>query len=73
MIQLSVMKAKSKRVSIISRESDSRTLDISMLEAAGVGVAMLNATDAVKRVCDIVTGEDNDHDGLADVILRAIR
>lgn len=47
--------------------------DISMLEAAGVGVAMLNATDAVKRVCDIVTDEDNDHDGLADVILRAIR
>ena len=46
MIQLSVMKAKSKRVSIISRESDSRTLDISMLEAEllkrGVKVTVLS-------------------------------
>ena len=46
--------------------------DISMLEAAGVGVAMLNAKDAVKKVCDIVTKEDNDNDGLADIILGAI-
>ena len=46
--------------------------DISMLEAAGVGVAMLNAKDEVKKVCDIVTKEDNDNDGLADIILGAI-
>lgn len=46
--------------------------DISMLEAAGVGVAMLNAKDAVKKVSDVVTTYDNDHDGLADIILGAI-
>jgi len=46
--------------------------DISMLRAAGVGVAMLNATDEVKRVCDVVTASDNDHDGLADIILSAV-
>ena len=46
--------------------------DISMLEAAGVGVAMLNAKDAVKKVSDVVTSYDNDHDGLADIILGAI-
>ena len=43
-----------------------------MLEAAGVGVAMLNAKDAVKKVSDVVTTYDNDHDGLADIILGAI-
>ena len=46
--------------------------DVSMLKAAGHGVAMLNGTDDVKKVCDIVTEADNDHDGLADIILGAI-
>lgn len=46
MLQLSVMKAKAKRVSIISRESDSKTLDVAMLEAEllkrGVRVTVLS-------------------------------
>ena len=46
MIQLSVMKARNKRVSIISRESDSKTLDVAMLEAEllkrGVKVTVLS-------------------------------
>ena len=46
MIQLSVMKAGFKRVSIISRESDSKTLDVAMLEAEllrrGVRVTVLS-------------------------------
>ena len=46
--------------------------DISMIEAAGCGIAMLNATDAVKEAADVVTERDNDHDGLADLILGAI-
>lgn len=46
--------------------------DISMLEAAGVGVAMLNAKDAVKKVSNMITVYDNDHDGLADIIIGAI-
>lgn len=33
MVKLSVMKAKQKRVSIISRESDNKTLDVAMLES----------------------------------------
>ncbi len=43
--------------------------DISMIEAAGVGIAMINASDEVKDHADIVTNEDNDHDGLADLLM----
>jgi Cof subfamily protein (haloacid dehalogenase superfamily) len=46
--------------------------DISMLEAAGTGIAMINGTDPVKEIADIVTKLDNDHDGLAQYILEAI-
>lgn len=38
--------------------------DISMLQAAGIGVAMKNAADKVKQAADQVTKEDNHHDGL---------
>lgn len=44
--------------------------DISMLDAAGVGAAMANADPAVKRHADFVTANDNDHDGVTEVILR---
>lgn len=44
--------------------------DISMLQAAGCGIAMLNARDEVKEAADIITKTDNNHDGLAE-ILRA--
>ncbi len=46
--------------------------DISMIEAAGLGIAMANATDLVKASADVVTTRDNDHDGLAEFILGAI-
>lgn len=39
--------------------------DISMLEAAGCGIAMLNASPEVKKAADAVTLQDNDNDGLA--------
>ena len=39
--------------------------DISMIEAAGCGIAMANAPDKVKEAADIVTRLDNDKDGLA--------
>lgn len=42
--------------------------DISMLEAAGIGAAMANAAPCVKEHADFVTQNDNDHDGLAEVI-----
>jgi Cof subfamily protein (haloacid dehalogenase superfamily) len=46
--------------------------DISMLEAAGVGIAMQNAVDEVKAVADYVTENDNNHDGIAEVIDKLI-
>lgn len=42
--------------------------DISMLEAAHIGIAMQNATDAVKANADIVTTLDNNNDGLLEVL-----
>lgn len=45
--------------------------DLTMLEAAGVGVAMGNATDEVKAVADMVTGTNNE-DGIADALERLL-
>lgn len=42
--------------------------DISMIQYAGLGVAMANAQDQVKAVADYVTVCDNDHDGIAEVV-----
>ena len=42
--------------------------DISMIEAAGLGIAMINAPDTVKAVADVVTKSDNNHDGIAEVL-----
>ena len=39
-------------------------LDIEMLQTAGLGVAMGNAPDKVKRVADVVTAS-NEEDGVA--------
>ena len=44
--------------------------DLSMIEAAGIGIAMKNATPLLKEMADIVTEEDNDHDGLVRVLER---
>lgn len=46
--------------------------DISMIEAAGCGIAMINGTDIVKKSANVITRFDNDHDGLAEFILNAI-
>ncbi|MBD5487688.1 MAG: HAD family phosphatase [Lachnospiraceae bacterium] len=46
--------------------------DISMLEAAGCGIAMANATDKVKQSADIVTELDNDWDGLAALMRKLL-
>lgn len=43
--------------------------DLDILKAAGLSVAMGNATDAVKAVADVIT-EDCDHDGAAKAIQR---
>ncbi|MBD5505917.1 MAG: Cof-type HAD-IIB family hydrolase [Lachnospiraceae bacterium] len=46
--------------------------DISMLEAAGCGIAMANATDKVKQSADIVTELDNDRDGLVALMRKLL-
>lgn len=43
--------------------------DMEVLQAAGVAVAMGNATDEVKGLADLVVA-DNDHDGIAEAIDR---
>lgn len=42
--------------------------DISMIQAAGTGIAMKNAREEVKKAADLVTRYDNDHDGLIDAL-----
>ena len=45
--------------------------DLSMIEYAGLGVAMGNATDLIKEKADYIT-DTNDHDGVAKVIEKFI-
>lgn len=44
--------------------------DIPMLEAAGVGAAMVNAAPEVKAAADYVTERDNNHSGVAEIVER---
>ena len=46
--------------------------DISMLQAAGCGIAMKNADPEVKESADYITRFDNEHDGLADAVALLI-
>ena len=45
--------------------------DLTMVESAGIGVAMANAVDAVKRVAKMVTAS-NDDDGVAKALLDVL-
>lgn len=45
--------------------------DLTMLEAAGLGVAMGNATEEIKHASDVVTA-DNNHDGVAEAIEKYV-
>ncbi len=45
--------------------------DIDMLEAAGIGIAMADAPDKVKRVADYVTS-GNDDDGVAEALEKFV-
>ena len=46
--------------------------DRSMIQYAGVGVAMQNAEQPVKDVADYVTAADNNHDGVAEAVEKYI-
>ena len=58
-------------VSNIVAVGDERN-DISMVEVAGVGVAMANGREELKAVADYVTENDNNHAGIAEVINKFI-
>ena len=42
--------------------------DVSMIQFAGLGVAMANAQEKVKERADYITERNNDQDGIAEVI-----
>lgn len=42
--------------------------DISMIEAAGIGIAMKNGRDFVKEIADVTTEADNNNDGLVPIL-----
>lgn len=46
--------------------------DISMIEAAGVGIAMKNGRDFVKKIANVVTKTDNNNDGLVPILNQYI-
>jgi hydroxymethylpyrimidine pyrophosphatase-like HAD family hydrolase len=46
--------------------------DCPMIEAAGVGVAMANASPVAKSVADYVTTLDKNHGGIAEIIKKFV-
>ena len=45
--------------------------DLTMVEYAGIGVAMANATENVKNAADVLTAS-NEEDGVAEVINKYV-
>ncbi len=43
-----------------------------MLQAAGHGMAMINAESEDREAADAITEYDNDHDGVARTIMAAL-
>ncbi len=46
--------------------------DVTMLQAVGNSIAMKNGSDEVKAIASMITAEDNNHDGLAEILLRLV-
>lgn len=46
--------------------------DLSMIQAAGLGVGVNNTYEAMKKDCDFITDNDCDHSAVAEVIRRFI-
>jgi len=42
--------------------------DLEMIETAGIGIAMKNGIDDVKQVSNLITKDDNDHDGVLNTL-----
>lgn len=46
--------------------------DCPMIQAAGVGVAMANASETAKSCADYITKCDNNHGGIAEIIEKFV-
>ena len=46
--------------------------DLTMVEAAGLGVCMANGIPEVKAAADYITERDNNHDGVAEVLEKFV-
>ena len=46
--------------------------DVDMLRAAHLGIAMKNASEDAKAAADAITEQDNNHDGVAEIIEKYI-
>ena len=44
--------------------------DRAMLEKAGVAAVMANGMEHIRAMADIVSENDNDHDGVAEIFVR---
>ena len=47
--------------------------DIEMVEAAGIGIAMKNASQSLLEKADIITDKDNNHQGVMDAIKKVLK
>ena len=47
--------------------------DIEMIKYAGIGIAMLNAPDIVKKHADIITKYSNNNDGIYEVLKNVLK
>ncbi|MFT3983896.1 MAG: Cof-type HAD-IIB family hydrolase [Lachnospiraceae bacterium] len=46
--------------------------DITMIDAAGIGVVMQNGTVSTKQHADYITKHDNDHDGILEIVEKFV-
>ena len=60
-----------KREEILAIGDDNN--DIEMILNAGIGIAMKNGSQLAKDAADIITERDNDHAGLADALIEALK
>ena len=42
--------------------------DVSMIEVAGIGIAMANGRDFIKEIADVITENDHNNDGLVPIL-----
>lgn len=46
--------------------------DLPMIEAAGLGIGVANTIEPMKKLCDVITDNDNNHDAIAEIIYKYV-